>query len=1551
MKSNAPRRPRCRRPEPIRNGLFAFLWALIACMMTSGCIPSSGPRSPEPPSPRPIRSWPIEEPGRVSTTLGEAHKVVSNADSLYLHLVLGESNDSIGSALCLALPPDCSPRVELERMVLRQVAPWYTDIVGEEETARILQEAARDIPSMISITYQGLARRTHLYRFLAQSGFTLTGTDRRYQILEVSLHVRWDKAHRPQTINDSAYFHGNTPWLEMLSLVVTNRSALIAFADPLPARAQPTYPAIPVNDWEPVPATKKETLPPLKIFTEEEGLYAIDLKTLMDAGWTPDSLSPKGLRLFNLGREVPTRLVGGLSARFTVQDRLLFWAEAMKSPMTRANAYFLAPAEDASPSRMMTPEWSATTTARVYADWPMVTRIEHDERLETKEGNFLSIRDMRWVWRELPRGKAVELFFDLPGHRISESPAGNENSLEVILYAGRGRMAPRGRLDVDLNGVAFGDLTLEGSFTPANLRMEFPSSALKEKDNRFSLVWKGEEKTASLFLDALEINHRRRLEPDDKGLMLDVKDEELFDNTVLRVVGVAEADLIALDLSSGERPVILPARRVEGAAAIDVQIVNAHTRRIGLFRMSSLRSIARIAPSSWKPLRRVPAAADGIIITHSLFASTAEAIADLWRREGHATLIVDVESLYDTYTGGLLDPAAIKLFLGDLLERTEAQKPQVALLLGDCTSDYRGLFRNPVVNYVPSYSHESLGLSEKDRYASDQWFATLLGKDDYADVLLGRISVANPDDAQAVLEKMRQAREFPAGLWSRTVGLIADHGNFPEVCEELRTRILSPAVYPRLVYLDREPFEDNFYLAPELLEGDEVKVSPSATSRIQSLFDEGSAIIAFYGHGSPNIWSNQRIWFGGDSPNSDNRRLSNRAQLPLVFNGTCNSGAIDYPMPPWNICISEDMMRQPNGGALACFVPSGPGYTSNHRVLSKALFRAAFELGGRRIGPICEAARMSYKIREKADDHARMFVLLGDPLSALPRPAGEGAFETLRVTPVSEAGGAGRAYRLRAETPPLKDATLKAQWMVLDDDGHPMMKIPEHSLKGDRAILEVDLSSTTMGMLHVLCYLFSGSDSATGSQRGDDYCFGGRIRVDPSPVSIAPLSLYPPGILLEPDRTQVRILIPLTNNSGVPAEGSLVLERLNASMRGEPFPLRTFQLDALEKQTLSAEIPVKPGINLFAARVIPSKTVLPDPLSVAPPPVAAAVPSTNPNLHDIALQVLSIEPVRRQSGHIQALVKVLLANLGGVPWPGGSVRVVMGKNTTPIKQPVVGILQPSQIIHSELLVPWPVGKEPVSWTVDVECIVAEWKDMNPENNVGTVSVNPRELPDLALVSGSLQITPPSPSDGETVFLEVTVENQGTAPSAPFQCIGYAQDDSGREIRMPNRAQLASIKHPALAPGENRRIQLRWDPTRNAGTRRLAVLVDPFLELPDANPNNNRLEATLHVRSKWKLVPRGLTVANWTQDSVTLLARIANEGETAARYVVVAFYPDDNFSRENRLAEVLRERIEPGETAEFEYIWHFRPEDRARPARPAFQAYIKGSMLRVSNIGE
>ena len=109
-----------------------------------------------------------------------------------------------------------------------------------------------------------------------------------------------------------------------------------------------------------------------------------------------------------------------------------------------------------------------------------------------------------------------------------------------------------------------------------------------------------------------------------------------------------------------------------------------------------------------------------------------------------------------------------------------------------------------------------------------------------------------------------------------------------------------------------------------------------------------------------------------DSPRSDNLRLSETRLLPFLINMTCSSGAIDYPGDTFNICISEDFLRI-DGGAIACFVPTGEGMATQHQRLTHWLMRSIFEEGQRRLGAITATAGWQFILEGQGSDLVEHF--------------------------------------------------------------------------------------------------------------------------------------------------------------------------------------------------------------------------------------------------------------------------------------------------------------------------------------------------------------------------------------------------------------------------------------------------------------------------------------------------------------------------------------------------------------------------------------------------
>jgi hypothetical protein len=251
---------------------------------------------------------------------------------------------------------------------------------------------------------------------------------------------------------------------------------------------------------------------------------------------------------------------------------------------------------------------------------------------------------------------------------------------------------------------------------------------------------------------------------------------------------------------------------------------------------------------------------------------------------------------------------------------------------------------------------------------------------------------------------------------------LADASEFAGSLDGILAEGLPPGWPTETLRAGEFPWEDNYYLPAHLIAREEdSKVTPLLTARIEQEFNDGAGLVMFLGHGAPNLWSNQRIWFGGGTPNSDILRLRNAGRLPFVASFTCNNAVVDYPLRPWNVCIGEDFIRHEGRGALACFMPSGPGYLRKHEVIAEGLLRAWTELRGAELGIIAEAARLYHQTRSGRDEHARMFMYLGDPLARLPSST---------VTTAPSPAAPQTQIHLANEVPVDASHPLRREWII-----------------------------------------------------------------------------------------------------------------------------------------------------------------------------------------------------------------------------------------------------------------------------------------------------------------------------------------------------------------------------------------------------------------------------------------------------------------------------------------------------------------------------------------
>ena len=179
-----------------------------------------------------------------------------------------------------------------------------------------------------------------------------------------------------------------------------------------------------------------------------------------------------------------------------------------------------------------------------------------------------------------------------------------------------------------------------------------------------------------------------------------------------------------------------------------------------------------------------------------------------------------------------------------------------------------------------------------------------------------------------------------------------------------------------------------FYL--QEYEDEHLSVS-DLTTDLLSAIDAGALIVNYAGHGSVNIWANERMLDNrGATGRSDLSTLTNTGKYPFVVNMACLTGYFIYPQAgmyaadSWR-SLAEGWLWPADRGAVAALMPTGMSAPEGQHILSNALFEAIFALDKRELGQAVGYAKEQLLANGGADyeETANTFMLFGDPATAL----------------------------------------------------------------------------------------------------------------------------------------------------------------------------------------------------------------------------------------------------------------------------------------------------------------------------------------------------------------------------------------------------------------------------------------------------------------------------------------------------------------------------------------------------------------------------------------
>ena len=754
--------------------------------------------------------------------------------------------------------------------------------------------------------------------------------------------------------------------------------------EPRPVAAKPAAPAV-------TPETGM-----FKVEVRGEGIYRVTADDLEQAGADLEGVDPARIRLLYGGGR-PIRVTSGVASgvllepvesiveaggdgRFDGEDHILFhgvgperWVWRLssgyvwqKNHYTKDNVYWIDLDGDGDGLRA-TEESGPGGTPSAVVDRYRVRLHEEDDHLILHQLNGAS-SGYEWFWEEFT-GNARNFTFvvddALPGVPVLARVhfKGSKNTPQAFNLRWNGD---------DLGRFAFR--------TSAPHTIEVSAGEALEGLNQLGLFHRA---SAPIRLDWYEVEYVRRLKALGGEIRFSAPDPGDGAGGNVQAGSVLEFRVEGFNAADGAPRVFEVSRGMRELVGLDFAAdAGVVTFRDWAGSRPPQRYIA-LQPGRWKrpaavvrdvQAPRDPAGAEYVIITHARFASAARRLAD-WRAEDDRfgpplkTMVVDVQDLYDEFSGGLLDPTAIRIFLAQAV-RTWPVPPVYVTLLGDGTYDYKNNTGLSHTNWIPPF--------QDGPSTYDEWYARVEGIDRIPDLAVSRIPVQSAAEADGVVDKILRYDQRPEpGPWQTRILLVADDVSNPEYPQRKESFFVLDAERVARSGLPRDLDMTKFYIGDYPLEG---RTKPQAREEFLRLFNEGALILTYIGHGHPEVLSHEHIFL----LNRDVGRIDNGGRLPFVYTAASAVGVFDDPTQD---SMPEAFLKMPDRGVIGFISATRVGYHTSNMLLALQFHNQMYHSGREHV-PLA-LALMEAKQVHVSDlwrTNIQRYSLFGDAAQRLARP-------------------------------------------------------------------------------------------------------------------------------------------------------------------------------------------------------------------------------------------------------------------------------------------------------------------------------------------------------------------------------------------------------------------------------------------------------------------------------------------------------------------------------------------------------------------------------------
>ena len=403
------------------------------------------------------------------------------------------------------------------------------------------------------------------------------------------------------------------------------------------------------------------------------------------------------------------------------------------------------------------------------------------------------------------------------------------------------------------------------------------------------------------------------------------------------------------------------------------------------------RQYAVGGPATWKRPVRIEldlpgslttgvGGADWVVMYHRDFRAAAERLAQ-WRAEDDRfgpplrTAAIDVQDIYDEFSGGLLDPAAIRNFLAYAAEHWDPA-PLFVALLGDGSYDYKNNSALSQGNWIPPF--------QDGDSTYDEWYTRVVGDDLFPDMAIGRLTVQTAAEADALIDKIIAYDRAPElGPWQSRLALVSDDLLNRDNPDRVESFFLFDSEYMARHILPETLDLIKLYTAQFPLEGRE---KPRARDEFIRLFNKGALILTYLGHGSFDRLAHESMFL----LSRDLDKLKNGGRLPLFFTAASQVGVFDDPV---RISMPEALLQKEDGGVIGMICATRVGYHSTNVQLANQFYQQMFHTGRKHV-PIGLALAEAKQLLlpqygptgAKTFRNIQRYSLFGDPATRLAMP-------------------------------------------------------------------------------------------------------------------------------------------------------------------------------------------------------------------------------------------------------------------------------------------------------------------------------------------------------------------------------------------------------------------------------------------------------------------------------------------------------------------------------------------------------------------------------------